>query len=217
VLNNFIRESLKWNVYKVEAESGWVQKLFDEMPQWLRLPFVMMYGALQPVLPAIFIAPTTIVWRIIGILRAVGWYAILPALILSPMAGAGAGGEKKRAERSRSIILWLSFVIWGWVLFTALRGGGDLWDNPRYRTILFMWQAVLAGYVWVWWRETRNAWVLRVIAMELVFVAFFGQWYANRYLHIGVQLPFPVMVGLIVVSWALILGWGAWRDRMQRV
>ena len=28
VINNFVRESLKWNVYKVEEESGWVQKLF---------------------------------------------------------------------------------------------------------------------------------------------------------------------------------------------
>ncbi|MFN3492239.1 MAG: ArnT family glycosyltransferase, partial [Anaerolineales bacterium] len=31
VINNFIRESLKWNVFKIEAGSGWVQKLFDEM------------------------------------------------------------------------------------------------------------------------------------------------------------------------------------------
>jgi hypothetical protein len=216
VINNFIRESLKWNVYKVEAESGWVQKLFDEMPQWLRMPFVMVYGTLQPVLPAIFIAPTTIVWRVIGILRSMGWYAILPALILAPFAAAGTGGEKKRAERSRSIILWLSFVVWGWVLFTALRGGGDQWDNPRYRTILFMWQAVLAGHVWVWWRETRNAWVTRVIAMELVFVLVFGQWYANRYLHIGFQLPFPLMVAVILGLWLLIVGWGVWRDRTHR-
>ncbi|MDP1544931.1 MAG: glycosyltransferase family 39 protein [Anaerolineales bacterium] len=216
VVQNFIRESLKWNVYKVEAESGWVQKLFDEMPQWLRLPFVMVYGVLQPVLPAIFIAPTTVVWRIIGILRSVGWYAILPALILAPFAGTGAGGEKKRAERSRSILLWLSFIVWGWALFTALRGGGDQWDNPRYRTILFMWQAVLAGHVWVWWRETKNAWVVRVIAMEVVFVVVFGQWYANRYLHIGFQLPFPVMVAVILGLWVLIVGWGVWRDRLRR-
>ncbi|HRQ23668.1 MAG TPA: hypothetical protein PLF42_09615, partial [Anaerolineales bacterium] len=109
-----------------------------------------------------------------------------------------------------------SLVVWGWVLFTALRGGGDQWDNPRYRMILFMWQAILAGHVWVWWRETRNAWVMRVLAMEVVLVLVFGQWYANRYLHVGFQLPFAVMVAVILGLWLLIIGWGVWRDRGKR-
>ncbi|MBI3152036.1 MAG: hypothetical protein HYZ21_07890 [Chloroflexi bacterium] len=216
VINNFVREALKWNVFKIEEGSGWVQKLFDEMPAWMHMPFVMIYGFLQPVLPAIFIAPTTIVWKVIGILRSLGWYAMFPALILSFVAAAGVGGEKKRAERSRSIFVWLSLVVWGWVLFTALRGGGDQWDNPRYRTILFLWQAILAGNVWVWWRETGNAWFARVIAMEVVFVVIFGQWYANRYLHVGIQMSFAFMVALIIGLWVLIFAFGMWRDRKQR-
>jgi hypothetical protein len=211
VINNFIRESLKWNFYRIEAGSGWVQKLFDEMPAWMRLPFVMTYGVLQPVLPAIFIAPTTILWKIIGILRSLGWYALLPALILSFGASAGAGEDRKR-----KLWFWISLVVWGWILFTALRGGGDQWNNPRYRTILFLWQAILAGYVWVWWRETRNAWFPRVLAMEAVLVLVFGQWYANRYLHIGTQMPFAVMVALILGLWGLILAWGIWHDRARR-
>ncbi len=212
VIHNFIRESFKWNVYKIEAGSGWVQKLFDEMPQWMRLPFVMVYGVLQPVLPAIFIAPTKWVWKVIGILRAVGWYTLLPALMLSFAAAAGMGEAKKR-----KLLMWLGLVVWGWVLFTALRGGGDQWDNPRYRTILFLWQAILAGHVWVWWRDTKNSWVPRVLAMQVVFVVMFGQWYANRYLHIGTQLPFASMVAVILGIWILILAWGIWRDRMRRV
>jgi hypothetical protein len=208
VINNFIRESLKWNFYRIEAGSGWVQKLFDEMPAWIRLPFVMIYGVLQPVLPAIFIAPTTSVWRIIGILRSLGWYTLLPALILSFAASAGTGEERKR-----KLLMWLSLVVWGWIMFAALRGGGSQWDNPRYRAILFLWQAILAGHVWVWWRETKNSWVPRVIAMEAVFVVIFGQWYANRYLHIGTQLPFAHMVALIIGVWIMILVWGIWRDR----
>jgi hypothetical protein len=171
----------------------------------------MIYGVLQPVLPAILIAPTEIIWKVIGILRATGWYAMLPALILSFWAAASPGAEKRR-----SILLWLSFIVWGWVLFTALRGGGDQWDNPRYRTILFLWQAILAGQVWVWWRETRNAWVGRVIAMEVVLIVIFAQWYANRYLHIGFQLPFAGMIVLILGAWVLILAWGLWRDRIAR-
>ncbi|MEK6752832.1 MAG: hypothetical protein AABZ00_11270 [Chloroflexota bacterium] len=227
VINNFVREAFKWNVFKIEEGSGWVQKLFDEMPAWMRLPFVMIYGVLQPVLPAILIYSTTIIWKIIGILRAVGWYAMLPALILSFVAAADMGGEKRRVERSialggaavskgRSVFLWLSLVVWGWILFTALRGGGDQWDNPRYRTILFLWQAILAGNVWAWWRETKNAWFARVAAMEFAFVAAFGQWYANRYLHIGPQLPFVFMVAVILAIWILIAAFGMWHDRKQR-
>lgn len=212
VLGNFIRASLKWNVYKVEEESGWVQKLFDEMPDWMQLPFVMIYGVLQPVLPAILVAPTTVIWKVIGILRAVGWYALLPALILSFGAAAASSPDLKR-----KLLLWLGLVVWGWVLFTALRGGGDQWDNPRYRAILFLWQAILAGQVWVWWRETRNPWVPRVFLMEVVFVGMFGQWYLNRYLQIGVQLAFQHMVAIILGAWVVILAYGFWRDRVRRI
>lgn len=213
VIQNFIRESLKWNAFKIEEGSGWVQKLFDEMPDWMQLPFVMLYGVLQPVLPAILIAPTTIVWKVIGILRALGWYAMLPALILAFWSGPGPGAESNRAERR--IQKWLSLIVWAWILFTALRGGGDQWDNPRYRVILFLWQAILAGQVWVWRRETR--WFGRVIAMEIVLVAVFAQWYLNRYLHLGGQLPFAWMVVLILAAWVLIAAWGVWRDRAYRV
>jgi len=212
IINNFVREAFKWNVFKIEEGSGWVQKLFDEMPEALHLPFVTVYGFLQPVLPAILVAPTTIVWKVIGILRAVGWYALFPALILSFVAATGTGGEKRR-----NLFVWLSLIVWGWILFTALRGGGDQWDNPRYRLILFLWQSILAGNVWVWWRETRNAWFLRVIIMEVVFVAVFGQWYASRYFHVGLQLPFSYMVATIFGVWFLILTFGVWLDRKQRV
>ncbi|NWF64285.1 MAG: hypothetical protein HXY38_08265 [Chloroflexi bacterium] len=211
VIQNFIRASFKWNVYKIEEGSGWVQKLFEQMPAWMQLPFVMIYGVLQPVLPAILVAPTEVIWKVIGILRAAGWYTLLPALILSFLAGSSAGADSKR-----KIILWLSLVVWGWVLFTAIRAGGDQWDNPRYRTILFVWQAILAGYVWVWWRETHNAWVGRALAMEFVLVAVFLQWYASRYFSIGFQLPFAGMVGLILGAWSLIVIFGVWRDRISR-
>lgn len=210
VINNFVRESLKWNVYQIEKESGWVQKLFDTMPAWMRLPFVMIYGTLQPVLPAILIVPTTIIWKVIGILRAVGWYVLLPALIVAPAAAAGSS-----QAAMRKLWMWLTLVAWGWILFTAMRGGGDQWDNPRYRTILFLWQALLAGYVWVWWIETRNAWFVRVVIMEVIFVVVFGQWYVNRYLQIGGQLPFAAMIGLILGAWILVIAWGLWRDRFR--
>ncbi len=211
VINNFMREAVKWDVYQLERGSGWVQKLFDEMPEGLRLPFVMVYGVLQPVLPAAIVEPTTLIWKIIAILRALGWYVLLPVLTLSFVAASA-----ERSEVKRKVFLWLSFVVWGWILFTSLRGGGDQWDNPRYRTILLVWEAILAGVVWVWWRETKNPWFLRVIAMEGVFLLVFGQWYASRYFYLGSQIPFIQMMVIILGSWFLIFFWGVYSDRKNR-
>jgi hypothetical protein len=211
VVNDWLKLSVKWDAYQLERGSGWVQKLFDEMPEWMRLPFVAVYGILQPVLPAAFFEPDNSFWQIIYIVRAAGWYALLPALILSFGAAAGQG-----AGQMRNVILWLSLLAWTWILLAALRGGGDSWDNPRYRTILFVWESILAGAVWAWWRETRNAWFKRVVLCEVVFLLVFTQWYASRYFHWGGQLPFAVMVGLIVVSWGVILGAG-WRSDKKRV
>jgi hypothetical protein len=145
---------------------------------------------LQPVLPAALVAPTVPIWKAIYILRSLGWYALLPALILSFGAAAGQGPGKNRAERSRSILLWLSLLAWTWILLAALRGGGDAWDNPRYRTILFLWQSILAGHVWVWWRETRNVWFKRVVLCEIVFLLVFTQWYVSRYFYWAVNFRF---------------------------
>ena len=131
-------------------------------------------------------------------------------LIMSFGAAAGQGSKKKR-----NLLLWLSLLAWTWILLAALRGGGDQWDNPRYRTILFAWEAIIAGATWVWWRETQNRWVARVVWCEVAFVVVFTQWYASRYFHWGGQLPFAVMVALIFGAWGLILGAGLWLDKKR--
>lgn len=216
VLNDWIQLSVKWNVYQIERESGWIQKLFDEMPEGLRLPFVMVYGILQPVLPAALVVPTLPIWKVIYVLRALGWFALLPLLILSLVTGASPPVGAKREEGSRNIFVWLSFLVWMWILLAALRGGGDQWDNPRYRTIQFMWQALVAGYVWVRQRESKNVWFAGVVACEVVFVLVFGQWYASRYFYVGGQLPFAMMIALIVGLWAAILGGSWWLEKRRR-
>jgi hypothetical protein len=210
VLNDWIQLSVKWNVYQIERESGWVQKLFDEMPEGVRMPFVAMYGLLQPVLPAAIVVPTLPIWKVIYVLRAVGWYALLPLLILSTVAGSSPNLGTKR-----SLFVWLSLLAGTWILLAALRGGGDQWDNPRYRMLLFLWQALVAGQVWVWWRETRSAVFVRIVWCEVIFVLIFGQWYASRYFYLGGQMPFILMVSLIVGLWIAILGGGWWLDKKR--
>ena len=210
VVNDWLKLTVKWDAYQLERSSGWVQKLFDEMPEWMRLPFVAVYGILQPVLPAAIFEPTNFLWQVIYLLRSTGWYTLLPAMIMS--FGAVAG---QRSGRDRNIILWFSLLTWTWILLAALRGGGDSWDNPRYRTILFAWESILGGVTWVWWQETRNAWFKRVVWCEVFFLLVFSQWYASRYFHWGGQLPFAIMVGLIVVLWGIILGLGWWLDKKR--
>ena len=210
VINDWLRLAVKWDAYQLERESGWVQKLFDEMPEWMRLPFIAIYGTLQPVLPAALVAPTKLIWKIIYIARSLGWYALLPMLILSFVAAAGEG-----SRRTRNLVMWLSLLAWIWILLAALRAGGDQWDNPRYRTILFLWQSMIAGYVWVWWCETHNVWFTRVVACEVAFLLIFTQWYASRYFHWGGQVPFAAMIALILGLWGVILGIGWWQDKKR--
>jgi hypothetical protein len=208
IINSWMKIAVRMNVYEIESGSGWVQKIFDEGPEWIRLPFIAGYGIFQPVLPATVIHPTKLIWTIIGFLRGLGWYALLPLLVLSFMAA----GERV-SRRNRNLILWLALITFLWILLAAIRGGADLYDNPRYRTILFTWQAILGGIVWVWWRETGNAWFVRVLLMEGIFLLVFTQWYASRYYHWGGQLPFPIMIALILILWGIVAGAGWWRDR----
>jgi hypothetical protein len=163
-------------------------------------------------LPAAIFKPTKLIWQLIGLTRALSWYAMLPVLILSFVAAA-----RQQSQKTRNLILWLALLVWILILLASLRGGADLFDNPRYRTIFFVWQSILAGYVWVWWRETHNGWFIRVVLMEVVFLLFFTQWYASRYVYLGVQLPFAVMVVLILGLWAIILGTGLWQDKRSGV
>ena len=206
IVMNFARDAVKWDTYQLERGSGWVQKLFSEMPEGLHPLFVMIYGLTQPVLPAAFVEPTTLTLRLLGIFRALGWYALVPLMFYAPFAATRSeAGEKRR------LWYWLIALVWIWSIVAALRGGADQWDNPRYRAILIVVQALVAGFAWV----NRDRWLARWILVEVVFLVFFTQWYASRYYQLGGQIPFGVMVAIIFAFAALILGGGWWRDRRR--
>lgn len=207
IILDWFREAVKWDVYQLERGSGWVQKLFDEMPGALRPLFVAVYGITRPVLPAQFIEPTTLTLRLLGIFRALGWYALIPLLFYAPFAvwRMGPGPERR-------LWAWLTASVWVWIVIASLRGGADEWDNPRYRAILLIWQALVAGYAWA----RRDRWLVRWVALEVVFLAVFTQWYVSRYYHIGGQLPFGWMVLLLLGAAAVILLGGWWWDRRAR-
>ena len=120
VINDWLRLAVKWDAYQLERKSGWVQKIFDEGPTWIRLPFIAIYGTLQHVLPAALIAPTRPIWKVIYVARSLGWYVLLPMLILSFAAAAREGSKKMR-----NLWMWLSLLAWIWILLAALR-----WRRP---------------------------------------------------------------------------------------
>jgi hypothetical protein len=206
VVVNWFRRALLWDLNQLVDESGWVQKIFDAIPEWLRLPFVASYGILQPVLPAAIAAPTTATWKIITIVRAAGWYILLPLLLFSFIAASGA------PDRERRVWLWLTACCWFWILLAAVRAGGDQWDNPRYRSILLLWQSLIGAQAFLFWQQKRVLSFWQIIAGEVVFLLVFTQWYISRYSSAGGRLEFGEMVALIAGLWALIAAAGFFRQ-----
>ena len=204
------QKAVLWDIYQLERGSGWVQKLFKEMPASIHLPFVTTYGLTQPVLPAAFIEPTTLIWKILGILRAVGWYLLAPLLLFGLFAI-----PKLDSTQTRRVWTWIGLACWFWIVVASLRAGGDQWDNPRYRVIFLALQALFAARAWITFREGTSAWFTRLLAVEAIFLIFFSQWYASRYYaHFG-TLSFGVMVAWILSLSAIVFVFGIIQDRKR--
>jgi hypothetical protein len=210
-----------WDSYQTMTNSYWMTYILGSLPPRLaeigRLPFVVVYGMAQPVLPAAFLDPAPLIWQVIGVLRALGWYALAPFLIYSVLAALRSQGVTLRPQdvADRRILLWFSIVAVVWVVISSYRAGGSQWDNPRYRTMLLPWMAFLAGWSYTWARTRRDPWLLRFLAVEGVFLLFFSEWYVSRYTKLIPRLPFTVMVVVIIVlSLAILLGGWAW-DRFR--
>lgn len=196
--NNFAFQS-----YLTERASGMVQKLIDSLgKQWTWL-IMVVYGIAQPVLPAVVGDPEAVpIMRWIGFFRGLGWYALAPFLVYGFVATLRAKSEKHQLG-----LIFLSLAVWTWAIIAAYNGGADQWDNPRYRTLLVAWQALVAGRAWAWARQHRDAWLGRWLAVEAVFVGLFTEWYASRYNPALPHLDILVMIPLtLVLCGAILLG-----------
>ncbi len=204
VILNWARHSVAFVVYQLEQGSGQIQNVFSKLNPLAQFVFVVGYGVLQPVLPPAFFAPTTLTWHAIAVFRAVGWYLTLPLLFYAPIAA-----WRSKPGTDRRTWIWLTIFSWAWIVVCAIRAGGDQWDNPRYRLIFFDVQALAAGFAWVWWREQKDSWLPRIVALEVLCVLLFSQWYLARYYRVGIHLPIMVVLALGVGFTALILlgGW----------
>jgi len=204
----WLRWSGDWDIKLLQMGSGMIDKRLDELPAALRLPFIIAYGIAQPVLPAAIADAALPLRQAISILWAVGWYAVAPLLVFALFTVWRA-----RPDSDRRVLAWLALAALLWTVISSARGGGDQWDNPRYRTLFLPWMGLLAGWSWQWAREQHNHWLIRVYAVAMVFIAAFTLWYLGRYANWFGGLPFwGVVAGVVVLSTA-ILGGGWWRDR----
>jgi hypothetical protein len=210
-LVNWLRYSANYSAYVTERNSGWLQTIFSVLPEPLHLPFITGYGIAQPVLPAAIADPAVWPMHALGILRGLGWYALLPFLLYSLRSI-----WKMDDKRERFAWLWLWLVSWAWIIISAARAGGDQWDNPRYRVILLLFQAALAAQALTWQRATRDRWLGRILAVEGIFLVLFGYWYFSRYAGLGLRVfhIFFVFATIAVISAAILIGGWLW-DRRQ--
>jgi hypothetical protein len=213
-LVNWLKYSMNFGAYVTTLNSGWLQTIFQTLPESLHLPFIVAYGIAQPVLPAAIADPAVWPMRLIGILRGLGWYTLLPFLLycLRPI-------WKTTDRRQRMAWLWLWLAVWFWIILASARAGGDQWDNPRYRVILLMFQAALAAYSLLWARQRRDRWLGRALAVEGVFLAFFGYWYIARYTNwrAGQVHIFVIITAIVIVSGVILVGGWIWDRRRNPV
>ncbi len=214
----FIKLSWQWlfitglfDMKMTEQGSGWIAALIQTYGEDLRLPFLTAYGLLQPVLPAAILEPSSAFAKAITIFRSLGWYALLPLLLYSMFAL-----WKALPREHRPILAFALLASIGWILPSSFRAGGDLWDNPRYRTHFLVWIATLCGWGWTWAREHRDPWLWRWAACLGIFVAFFLYWYTVRYYIGGTNIPFIPMLLMIVGFSALVLASGWIWDRLKQ-
>jgi len=204
VLFNWFKGVVSWDAYTAAKESGRLEYLFESMPQSLQLPFIILYGIFQPVLPAALLDTTLGIWRVISSTLAAGWYLMLPILIYTTAAAI-----LTKKQENRQIILWTSIFYWIWIILCSARAGGDQWDNPRYRVIFIFCLAIMAAWGWQHAMEQKFRWLKRFYLVEAVAILFFVQWYASRYYQIIFRFPFFTMLAIILIISGIIIigGW----------
>jgi hypothetical protein len=212
-LANWLKYSMNFGAYVTAQNSGWLQTIFKALPETLHLPFIVAYGIAQPVLPAALADPAVWPVRLIGILRGLGWYALLPLLLYSlrPI-------WKTANKRERMAWLWLWLAVWVWIILASARAGGDQWDNPRYRVILLLFQAALAAYSLVWARQRHDRWLGRILAVEGVFLVLFGYWYLSRYGNndLAIINIFIIFTAIALISLVILIGGWIWDQRQAK-
>jgi 4-amino-4-deoxy-L-arabinose transferase-like glycosyltransferase len=204
IFTTWLQNNFGFQSYLAERQSGMVQKLMQGAGKQWSLPIILVYGFAQPVLPATIVDPAAPFWRIFNILRSLGWYILAFLLIYHLVAVFSPETQPQRTNR-----IWLSLVVFAWILIAAANAGGDMWDNPRYRVMFLPYQALLAAFSLWWAFSHKSPWLWRWLAVEVVFVLAFLEWYISRLFPAIPHLSIWIMIGLTLAACGLILA-GGW-------
>jgi hypothetical protein len=208
----WFRNNFTFQSYILERSSGIFQSLLNSIGEQWRWLIILVYGIAQPVLPAIVGDPSAAwIMRTIGFLRAAGWYALALFLVYGTLSLF-----RNRLETRRYQLIWISIINWVWIIVAALNAGADQWDNPRYRAILLVWQVILAAWAWEWARSRHDSWLWRWLAVEVVFVGLFTEWYLGRYYPGFIHLNIQWMSVIILLICGMILIGGVIWDRKHK-
>lgn len=174
LLGWWFKDVVRWQTYFVRRSSRMVKAVLRATPDWSHVLILMTFGTAQPFLPAAVLDNGLPIWRFIAIWRALGWTIMLAFLLLAPFLAARKGN-------GRSLLAGLIGLVWFGILLSALRAGGDIWDNPRYRTVFVSLEAAVFAWTWVEYRTKRGAWPRRIFTSLGLIMFWFVPWYLQRY------------------------------------
>ena len=199
----FIQKSAEYQAYLSKQASGWLQAIFRSTPEWLHLPFLLVYGVLRPLLPAALASGGNPVWQGIAIWRSLGWMIILFLLAFALLQAF------RQPKKDKTLLaLWLLMVVV--MLVASFRGGADDWDNPRYRAMFAAPQIALAAWAWAEQQRQPNP-RLRQIAISLgLILLWVGAWYIDRYsaFELPVKDLFQILgLGIASAGLYLLVDW----------
>ncbi len=207
----WLKNTLYYDAYLTEIESGMVASIIKIIGNRWRIPFVLLYGLIQPVLPAALVYESLPVWKGIAIFRAIGWYSAIPFLLY----GIVVVWKDLRKNQNWGL-LWFTLLMVVWVVVSSVRAGGDQWDNPRYRAIFLPWLALIIGWVWLHLRQSKSTWFWRIVFLEVAFVLLFTNWYFNRILLIGIPIPINTLLISYCILLVTVIVSGVIWDQMRR-
>lgn len=203
---HWVEAVLHWDTLQTISRSGRVQFQLSQLPAWLHFPFILIYGILQPVLPAAIAAPAPWVWHSLAIFRALGWYLLFPVLAYVLIRVRRLISSDKNKTNLVFVI-----VVWAWIIIASARAGGDQWDNPRYRTLFLPWMAAAAGWGIAYALQVRDRWLKRIFIIDAIFILFYTQWYLSRYYHLFSRFGLWEMVAVIILlSLGVVIGGWLW-------
>jgi hypothetical protein len=198
---------IDYQSYTTVAGSGKLDAVLGRLPEWLHVPYLVVYGIVRPLLPSALVAYNSgWMWHAIAIWRALGWTILFGLFLYTNLLAF----KEKTLRNSVGALL---MIVWVGIIFASVRGGGDLWDNPRYRVTVSGLQACLVA--WGLWqqKESKDPWLRRVIVAVGMLIAWFLAWYIDRKV-IGYGWPVSNMLHLVLLalaSGAVYIAWDWWR------